>query len=1369
MLTNDTDVDNGHVLTVAAVAGGNVGAPLTGTYGSVTINQNGSYSYTLDDSTGSAADHLAQGETATDVFNYTTTDEHGATSSSTLTINITGTNDAPVAVADTNTVTEAGVADGGNTPFVDTPTASGNVLTNDTDVDHGHVLTVAAVDGDANNVGATLTGTYGSVTINSDGTYSYTLDDSTGSAADHLAQGETASDVFNYTTTDEHGATSSSTLTINITGTNDAPVAVADSAAVTEAGVADGGNTPFVDTPTATGNVLNNDTDVDHGAVLTVAAVNGDINNVGTTVTGTYGSVTINSDGTYSYTLNDATGSPADHLAQGQTATDTFAYTTTDEHGATSSTTLTITITGTNDAPTMAPVAAGPLVDTSALDTFTTITGQLQGNDVDHNETASLTYAALDSSSHVVSGSIVGLYGELTVNSDGSYTYVPDAAAINALPAGSFADQFTVQATDIHGATGTTTFTVDVTGADDAPVAHDDANAITAGDAPVSGNLLANDTDAENDTLSVSAVDQAVAGSTTFTVDGTYGELVVTKATGAYTYTLGVTTAEAAAVAALGQGVTQQDQFTYTASDGTLGTDAHLTVDVTGGGGNSASDDWTGNAGDGEWSTAGNWDNGVPVATDNVFIDTDQSNPLTIALSDPTVTVADLTISSGIKLDIASGSNLIVNGVLTNAGHIDPLSLTLNGSLDNTGTIDNTVDDLTIGGAMTGDFVDPGTIEAATDLTISASVGGAFTINNGTIEADSGEVTISGSIDQSLTMSELGLILAGTDIVIAASGTQAISIGGSLTMSGSALIEAGTDVDISALITHDLSLSDTAQISADGGEVTISGSIGGNFSVTDAAFIEAGTLSGTGDVTINSSIGGDFSIIASDDAVNPAFIEAAGNIFIGSAITGSFSLGNGGFLEADGGDVQITGSIGGSFSLDASDTSVSNVSFIEASDNVLISAPITGGFSLAEGTYISADNGDLTIGAIGGDFANSGSLEASEGTITFNGLIGGSFTNAADGTITAQQLDIESAVGKAFENDGHITLGGSGSGISIGTSTIAVALTNTGTIDVQAGTLALSGGGSNDGGGTITIESGAELDIESNFSLTGHSTLEADGDVSVGAASAPVTLTLEGGATITASGGILALDDATDVLAITGAPAVGGGNPDATLDGVTVTNAGMIEVDPTASGAILALDDGTTITGGKLTIGQPGGHSGTLDIEAGSDNGLGATLDGVAVTDNGALDIGDAGSSAILTLDDGATVIGGGTGTLTINSNNTLDVEIGPNGQGGINGFSFDAALDGVTVTNSGTIDVDQQDTGELVLNLVDGTTITGGVLDIENSGEVYVQNGSGSFGATLDGVSVTNNGDGIDIGGPVTTGSTLILDDGTTITGGTR
>ena len=67
-------------------------------------------------------------------------------------------------------------------------------------------------------------------------------------------------------------------------------------------------------------------------------------------MTGTYGSVTIAADGSYIYTLDN--GDPdTNALAQGATATDVFSYTVTDEFGATSTANLTITITGTNDAP----------------------------------------------------------------------------------------------------------------------------------------------------------------------------------------------------------------------------------------------------------------------------------------------------------------------------------------------------------------------------------------------------------------------------------------------------------------------------------------------------------------------------------------------------------------------------------------------------------------------------------------------------------------------------------------------------------------------------------------------------------------------------------------------------------------------------------------------------------------------------------------------------------------------------------------------------------------------------------------------------------------------------------------------------------
>src|SRR5258706_72536 len=90
--------------------------------------------------------------------------------------------------------------------------ASGNVLTNDTDVDTGAVLTVAAVNGVGGNVGNPVGGTYGSVTINSNGTYTSTLNNPDPDT-NALAQGASVNDVFSYTVTDEFGATSIANLT----------------------------------------------------------------------------------------------------------------------------------------------------------------------------------------------------------------------------------------------------------------------------------------------------------------------------------------------------------------------------------------------------------------------------------------------------------------------------------------------------------------------------------------------------------------------------------------------------------------------------------------------------------------------------------------------------------------------------------------------------------------------------------------------------------------------------------------------------------------------------------------------------------------------------------------------------------------------------------------------------------------------------------------------------------------------------------------------------------------------------------------------------------------------------------------------------
>ena len=82
-----------------------------------------------------------------------------------------------------------------------------------------------------------------------------------------------------------------------MTNVNEVPVAADDAWAVAEDATL---------TVPAVSGLLANDTDVDAGDTKTVTLVNGAAGNVGNPVAGTYGSVTINANGTYSYTLNNA-------------------------------------------------------------------------------------------------------------------------------------------------------------------------------------------------------------------------------------------------------------------------------------------------------------------------------------------------------------------------------------------------------------------------------------------------------------------------------------------------------------------------------------------------------------------------------------------------------------------------------------------------------------------------------------------------------------------------------------------------------------------------------------------------------------------------------------------------------------------------------------------------------------------------------------------------------------------------------------------------------------------------------------------------------------------------------------------------------
>ncbi|MGE0414689.1 MAG: Calx-beta domain-containing protein, partial [Verrucomicrobiales bacterium] len=192
-------------------------------YGSLTLNANGTYSYAIDNSN-ATVQALAVGQTLTDSFNYTLSDG-SLTDTAVLAITIQGRNDAPVGVNDTGTAVEAGGTANG-TPGSN---ASGNVLTNDTDVDTAAAsLTVTAVRtgategaGTAGTLGSALAGTYGSLTLNANGTYSYAIDNSN-ATVQALAVGQTLTDSFNYTLSDG-SLTDTAVLVITIQGRNDAP------------------------------------------------------------------------------------------------------------------------------------------------------------------------------------------------------------------------------------------------------------------------------------------------------------------------------------------------------------------------------------------------------------------------------------------------------------------------------------------------------------------------------------------------------------------------------------------------------------------------------------------------------------------------------------------------------------------------------------------------------------------------------------------------------------------------------------------------------------------------------------------------------------------------------------------------------------------------------------------------------------------------------------------------------------------------------------------------------------------------------------------------------------------------------------------
>ena len=230
-----------------------------------------------------------------------------------------------------------------------------------------------------------IAGTHGKFSIDANGNWKYELNNSD-PKVQALGAGEKLTETFEVVTADG----TKGTVTITVNGTNDKPTITGAAGDVKEDSVEE-----------VSGQLDKHDVDANDKHTWSV-------NDAGK---GQYGTFTVDQNGKWTYVL-DNKSTQVQALAEGQKVTDTITVTVDDGKGGTATQVITVTVTGTNDAPTISGTATGQIKEGSNQD----VTGQLTQHDVDTNDTH--TWSVNDDGK--------GKYGSFTVDQNGKWTYKLD-------------------------------------------------------------------------------------------------------------------------------------------------------------------------------------------------------------------------------------------------------------------------------------------------------------------------------------------------------------------------------------------------------------------------------------------------------------------------------------------------------------------------------------------------------------------------------------------------------------------------------------------------------------------------------------------------------------------------------------------------------------------------------------------------------------------------------------------------------------------------------------------------------------------------------------------------------------------------------